>query len=76
MIKEIYEQMKKEDKIHAASMDFEGLYDEIYDKLNKLVDMIRFGHADIEDAAIIDATMTTISDILSESVKLVENRRS
>ena len=38
------------------------------------MDLIRFKKADINDFAIIDATMTTISDILTEGTKLIKKR--
>lgn len=74
MIKEIYEKMDREDKEHAKTMDFEGMKCEIHDNLQRLVDMIYFGSADDEDIALIDATMTTVSDIISEGTCLIEER--
>ncbi len=74
MIKEIYEKMTREDKEHARTMDFEGMKDEIDDDLQRFIDVIDFGSVDDEDIAIIDATMTTISDIISEGTRLIEER--
>ena len=76
MIKEIYDQMTKEDKKHAKTMDFEGMKDEIDDDLQRFVDTIHFGSADDEDIAIIDAAMTTAHDIISEGTRLVEERHN
>ena len=74
MIREIYEKMTRADKDHAKTMDFEGMKCEIDDDLQRFIDTIDFGTADNEDIAIIDATMTTISDIASEGSRLIEER--
>ena len=74
MIREIYEKMTREDKDHAKTMDFEGMKAEIDDDLQRFIDTIDFGTADNEDIAIIDATMTTVSDIISEGTHLIEER--
>ena len=74
MIREIYEKMTREDKNHAKIMDFEGTKCEIEDDLQRLIDIIHFGSADDEDIALIDATMTTVSDIISEGTHLIEER--
>lgn len=76
MIKEIYDQMTREDKEHAKSMDFEGMKDEMDDDLQRFIDTIDFGTADDEDIAIIDAAMTTAHDIISEGARLIEERHS
>lgn len=74
MIKQIYNKMTDEDKEYSKTMDFEGLNAEIDDNIQKMMDLIRFKKADINDFAIIDATMTTISDILTEGTKLIKKR--
>ncbi|MCK5014836.1 MAG: hypothetical protein KAS66_13570 [Candidatus Omnitrophica bacterium] len=74
MIREIYEKMTRADKDHAKTMDFEGMKCEIDDDLQRLIDMIHFGSAEDEDIALIDATMTTVSDIISEGTRLIEER--
>jgi len=74
MIKEIYDAMDDEAKEYVKTVDFEGMKCEIQDDLQRFVDMIHFGSADLEDLAIIDATMTTISDIVSEGTQLIEER--
>ena len=74
MIRQIYEKMNREDKDHAKTMDFEGMSAEIHDNLQRFTDMIHFGSADDEDIALIDATMTSVSDIISEGTHLIEER--
>lgn len=66
--------MDEEDKNNATGVDFEGMKCEIDDNLQRFVDMIHFGNADIEDLAIIDATMTTVHDIVSEGTQLIRER--
>ena len=66
--------MTREDKDHAKTMDFEGMKCEIDDNLQRFIDMIYFGSAEDEDIALIDATMTTVSDIISEGTRLIEER--
>ena len=74
MIEQIYKNMDREDKNNATGVDFEGMKCEIDDNLQRFVDMICFGNADLEDLAIIDATMTTVHDIVSEGTHLIRER--
>jgi len=76
MIKEIYDQMTQEDKENAKLMDFEGMKDEMDGTLQRFIDSIDFGRADDEDISIIDATMTTAHDIISEGSCLIRERHS
>lgn len=73
-IEDIYNQMTEEDKEHAKTMDFEGMWDEMNDTLRRFVDAIDSGRADDEDIAIIDATMTTAHDVISEGSRLIRTR--
>lgn len=72
MIEEIYDGMTPEDKINATKMDFEQLKCEIEDNIQRFVDTISF-RPNIEYISIVDATLTTVSDILAEGARLIEN---
>ncbi len=73
MIQEIYEAMTDEDKKHATTMDFEQLKCEIDDDLQRFLDTIAF-RPNIEYISIVDAVMTSVSDIIREGVRLIEER--
>ncbi len=72
MIREIYEQMTEGDKNYIVeNTDFDAMKAEIDENVQRLLDTINY-MPDIEHVAIIDTTMNSILDTISEAVHLIE----
>ena len=68
----MYRKMTKEDKELSKIHDYEGMKDEMDDMMQKFVDMVHFKRVDLNEIGIIDATMATAHDAISEGVRLLE----